>query len=405
MTCEVAVMNKRGVALAADSAVTLGDVRKIYHTAEKLFQLSSSAPVGIMTYGSADMMGVPWETVIKIYTRKLGERRFERLDQYANDFLNFLQGEESLFPEQVQKQWVTFLVGSYWKNFFLDQLDDKLQQADKTSAKAVNSALLDLISQDHRRWTYPPIEELGPSYKDHLLSDYASCLDKAEKDLFSSLHLSEEVRQGLRTTFTLMYTQKWLHPQELSGVVISGMGDSEPFPAVLHYQVGTIIGGRLRFIKQDEARVGQNEEDSDAFVMPFATTKMIDLFYEGISEEVKEKLGDIISHCIVSSVTKKGKESSSKLRAKVEQKVLELLKREIQENYTSPLLEAVAALPRHELAGLAETLVSLTAFRARMSVAEEDTVAGPIDVAVISKGDGFVWIKRKDPVRGPAPVY
>ena len=26
---------------------------------------------------------------------------------------------------------------------------------------------------------------------------------------------------------------------------------------------------------------------------------------------------------------------------------------------------------------------------------EEETVAGPIDVAVISKGDGFVWIKRK----------
>ena len=90
MTCEVAVMNKRGVALAADSAVTLGDVQKIYHTAEKLFQLSSSAPVGIMTYGSADMMGVPWETVVKIYTRKLGERRFERLDQYAADFLNFI---------------------------------------------------------------------------------------------------------------------------------------------------------------------------------------------------------------------------------------------------------------------------------------------------------------------------
>jgi hypothetical protein len=24
-----------------------------------------------------------------------------------------------------------------------------------------------------------------------------------------------------------------------------------------------------------------------------------------------------------------------------------------------------------------------------------ETVAGPIDVAVISKGDGFIWIKRK----------
>ena len=176
---------------------------------------------------------------------------------------------------------------------------------------------------------------------------------------------SDEVRQGLRTIFTHMYTQKWLHPRELSGIVISGMGDSEPFPALLHYHVGTIVGGRLRFIKQDEVRVGQYEEDSDAFVMPFAQRKMIELFYEGISEEVKEKLGEIISECIVASITKKGKEPSPSLTQKIEREVLEALKREIQENYTSPLLEAVAALPRHELAGLAETLVSLTALQGK----------------------------------------
>ena len=48
MTCEVAVMNKRGIALAADGAVTLGNGKKIYHTAEKLFSLSPSIPVAIM---------------------------------------------------------------------------------------------------------------------------------------------------------------------------------------------------------------------------------------------------------------------------------------------------------------------------------------------------------------------
>jgi len=60
MTCEVAVMHKRGVALAADSAVTLGDGHKVYHSADKLFQISS-APVGVMTYGIDEIMGVPWE--------------------------------------------------------------------------------------------------------------------------------------------------------------------------------------------------------------------------------------------------------------------------------------------------------------------------------------------------------
>src|SRR6516162_4331962 len=56
MTCEVAVMNKHGIALAADSAVTLGAGEKIYHGAEKLFALSPSMPIGVMTYGNANLM-------------------------------------------------------------------------------------------------------------------------------------------------------------------------------------------------------------------------------------------------------------------------------------------------------------------------------------------------------------
>ncbi len=45
-------------------------------------------------------------------------------------------------------------------------------------------------------------------------------------------------------------------------------------------------------------------------------------------------------------------------------------------------------------AAMAEALVNLTALKRRVS-REAETVGGPIDVAVVSKGDGFIWIKRK----------
>jgi hypothetical protein len=44
---------------------------------------------------------------------------------------------------------------------------------------------------------------------------------------------------------------------------------------------------------------------------------------------------------------------------------------------------------------MAESLVQLTVFKLRMSIDSEETVGGPIDVALISRGDGFIWIKRK----------
>ena len=59
-----------------------------------------------------------------------------------------------------------------------------------------------------------------------------------------------------------------------------------------------------------------------------------------------------------------------------------------------PTLRVLSVLPKDELAMMAETLVNLTSFKRRVSTSRE-TVGGPIDVAVISRGDGFVWIKRK----------
>ena len=46
------------------------------------------------------------------------------------------------------------------------------------------------------------------------------------------------------------------------------------------------------------------------------------------------------------------------------------------------------------MANLAESLVELTSLIRRMTPKEE-TVGGPVDVAIVSKGDGFIWLKRK----------
>ena len=76
MTAEVAVMNRQAIALAADSAVTFREEKeqKIFTSASKIFTLSKYQPVGVMIYGSASLMGVPWETIIKIYRDRLGPK-------------------------------------------------------------------------------------------------------------------------------------------------------------------------------------------------------------------------------------------------------------------------------------------------------------------------------------------
>jgi hypothetical protein len=65
-----------------------------------------------------------------------------------------------------------------------------------------------------------------------------------------------------------------------------------------------------------------------------------------------------------------------------------------RETLVDPVLATVDVLPKDELAAMAESLVNLTSFKRKFSM-DAETVGGPIDVAVISKADGFVWIKRK----------
>ena len=67
MTAIVAVLNKNGIGIAADSAVTIGNTHKVINSANKVFMLSKYHPVGIATYGNSQFMGIPWELIIKNY--------------------------------------------------------------------------------------------------------------------------------------------------------------------------------------------------------------------------------------------------------------------------------------------------------------------------------------------------
>jgi len=89
---------------------------------------------------------------------------------------------------------------------------------------------------------------------------------------------------------------------------------------------------------------------------------------------------------LVSALRKFGKETEKKFSDRLMQFRFA--------NHISPLVDVVEVLPKDELAAMAESLVNLTSLKRKMSLGTE-TVGGPIDVAVISKGEGLIWIKRK----------
>ena len=115
MTAEIVVMNLEAVALAADSAVTMrgGAVEKTSTSANKLFALSSRHPVGIMLYGNALFMGLPWETIIKVYrSTSLPSSGFATLKEYAEDFISFLRYDNIWLPDVAEDHYIFNFVES-----------------------------------------------------------------------------------------------------------------------------------------------------------------------------------------------------------------------------------------------------------------------------------------------------
>ena len=136
MTAEIAIMNKEAIALAADSAVTMSTtgqrVAKIFPSANKLFTLSKFYPIGIMVYGNAQLMGVPWKTIIKIYRNKLGNKEFDTLNNYSKDFIDFLNTNGHLFSESIQINYFKNDVNGYFeliKSKLKDELELKIKES------------------------------------------------------------------------------------------------------------------------------------------------------------------------------------------------------------------------------------------------------------------------------------
>ncbi|MTI13614.1 hypothetical protein [Sansalvadorimonas verongulae] len=254
MTTEVVVMNKSAVAMAADSAVTISggsqSTPKIYNSVNKLFQLSKYSSVGIMVYGGAEMMGVPWETIIKMYRQKLGSRQFERLEEYANDFFDFLQNDSSLFSGEMCSMFLRDHILAILEKLF-HPLEDILKEASQSGAdisetpsklvRVLGSSLAQAILSLKNA---PLIDRADGHFCGQLVQAVRTFLEDHFENLTKGFPL-EEFSQDLYEKFSAQiievivkaFVVRQAYTQQISGLVIAGFGEKDLFPATLSYTV------------------------------------------------------------------------------------------------------------------------------------------------------------------------
>lgn len=408
MTAEVAVVNKSAVALATDSAVTIGNSGKVYNSANKLFALSKFQPVGVMIYGNAEFMGIPWETIIKEYRASLAKRSFASLQEYSVDFFKFVSSAK-IFSSSFEGQFVIHRIRDYFigiREEASQKASEQIKSKNEISVSETNDLFRQVIFAHYHEWLeYDTVDSFSNGGISEFIKTNKKIIDRLINDTFERVSLRKSDKANLSEIAARLFGANRF-PSNTSGIVLAGFGASEVFPSVLAYDCDRKVGDKLKYAYQARKSV-TIQEDNDAAVIPFAQSEMVGTFMEGIDPILKSKSDDYLTTLfqdypatIISGLSldpKQSQELINKLRdqtSKLHDGYKEFMKKYQARAHVGPIVDMVAVLPKDELATMAEALVNLTSFKRKVT-AETETVGGPVDVAVISKGDGLIWIKRK----------
>ena len=413
MTAVIGIINKSAAAIAADSAVTVNGPRgpKIFNNANKIFQLSKKHPVGLMIYNNGEFLGTPWEVVIKQYRQQLDGTSFPTLSEYKDDFVRYLHTKNFFSDSVQQKRMLYYMICDFLKHIFKEVTTEQaaliqtqppdigLQLADCVRTK-ISDVLLN----------YESITDFSPEMVDFTEPDFDAFgftgLSNAVNYVFNQNGIPVafvDIQSNLKKlTYFILKSKKYFN--FFSGLVFSGFGDDEYFPSLISINVSIAINNRLRYYQDDMGTIAVSHQNQSA-IRPFAQKDVIDTVLSGIDP----RLANLYFHQFDSFIRKNNEtiaqhiETSRPDLAAIVRSIdsnpltielQRLINAERKKHYIDPLLGAIGTLSKEDLAEMAESLINLTYLKRRFTFAEE-SVGGPVDVAIITKGDGFIWIKRK----------
>ncbi len=414
MTSEIAVMNQRAVALAADSAVTLidGGLVAVRNDQRKLFNLVEGRPIGIMFFGLADMMGHPWETLIEHYQNKVKPKPQAHVRDYATSFTGMLDNLVEFFPRERYREEYRRLLASVFRYVF--HLAQFLRDsAEGETAEASDTAILEMaIERVWRDYQFKddgsPRPDLSCFPKDFgrkVAADYGGQIDELIAYGFAPFGLSKQAIQRLRE-IGVFCAVKDLFLEDVAGLVFAGFGADERYPTVVTCFVSAVVGG---IVKRAEATVDSIDGEVRSKIRVFADSEVTNAFIRGIDFNLERRLYGgfrAMMHGLVDQVVGAFPTADANAREGVRERFQrdfvpryfaafhQMIAEYQQQAFINPILRVLEIAGRKELADTARELVTLNIFKKRI-MAQKETVGGAVDVAVISRDGGFQWSSKQ----------
>lgn len=422
MTSEILIMNKDCAAIAADSAATLnGPTPKIYEI-NKVFALSKKYPVGLMMYQNPLISGVPVETIVKEYRKYGPEDELGTIEGYGERLLMFIEngypatdgGHIPIISEKLMEANVRRCLYSLWSevigemeehigNKVKDGLENESKEEPIRVSLSPNKMIANIISERKK-------EERTPR---QIKKPYIKKVESGLNEIFAMEHFREVMSkisypisaepylEDLKAIFQARLLSEepfW----DTTGIVISGFGLNQTFPAYIEYNIDGCFWGKLKYSERSK---GEITEDVPAIIKTFAQGDVAETFLRGMAPDIRKRiisefrnmLAGVYSASSIQAVDgiPITSEDTEKAKELVLGDFISWLDMATYRAYEGPIVRSVAFLSKKEISQMAESMINLTSLRRRVSADSVENVGGPADVAIISKGDGLIWVNRK----------
>jgi hypothetical protein len=427
VTCQVVLFNAWGVALASDSAVTSGN--RVLHGSEKVFALDLPHKVAILTSSNARIMNYPWESVLSAWSDTL-TRPLPSVADYWHSLEKWLSNSISSPSEVTDAEFdylesVVYwkirdnLIDNVWKPFLANFYKELLSHEDFEIAKGrawnpefkerMNKLLTPEINeqvrgvfaglQQDRVESFEMAHGLTMGQATVWIQRYFAEYNRRFEKSFTSEILEDLPDfENIEETFLNLAATYVAFPDEsrTSWICMAGFGENDLLPSGLEQEVFGVIAGV--FLKGRGSIGAPIDEQGHAF---YGQREALDSLVFG-------------QDSLLLDATAKNNETLSKLRAEIPEgdDALSTRMREVfdstlgssnleeavlsagREKRLMPFQRAIQMSPVKDLADFAGTLVGVQAAQAAFTQ-DNPTVGGPIDVAIITRHEGFQWIRRK----------
>ena len=394
MSVGVCIINRNGIALAADSAGTYTGNKMFYNSMNKVFSLSRKYVYGAITYGATTIYNVSIDQVLKEFRTYLDSR------EHISDFFEILPLFEAFINQNSSYYKFDLAEANHCNGLIKDLVVDwgnKIKTvATEVDAENKISEILNQLETVMRGSlkidNYDVSAYIKTTYNDY----FNMLIGMIVPELNNFPTQKECFWDYICNYFNLSLTNE---TNNYMGLFFAGYGHCDAFPKFTHIELYRVVGGKIKY------RLVENYEESNnhAQIVPLAQPDVILTFCKGISNrfinDIPQKVESIINSKIDAlpdtfTIDQKNALKTSLSSSKAE--IASAINTTIQNDNVKPILDSVQLIPLPEMGFLAESLVNITSLKRTFAIdGNQQTVGGPTDVAVMSKGDGFVWIKRK----------